>query len=460
MADFFSYNLKTNKMEIMPHGESTIYEFEIPLKFCLESINDPNSALSKILNTTSKKIFEAKDLIYMTLEEKDSFFEWETAEVQLSKKQASDESNEIFFAFIFDFLKVDFALQSSQIISIYQNALSSLGYKFEFLLDAGKYTLYVDVALPQAEDNLRDYILDLYVKMGFVREQVFKDLNNFINSEKIEKVIEFPAEYFDAGLGVLSYFGTYLRKKYPEEKASVSIEQDGITVIMSIKSHNGDVEVIKRALNEYELVMSGRIQPELTSSDANLVRELEREKVYALERYKSTKLRIEDLEKDKKELREDKRVLQASLDKAIELALSRNQNTIIEVSPEFVNKNDNRVKNTVNIEINQHIASTIGTLSQLMADLSLNEADATALSRLKDDLSSIQKETNPENVINSPAMSRFSSFLEQVNDAGSGINKAIEQLSDGWGVASKLAEKYNQIASWCGLPQVPKLFMK
>ncbi|EJG1876512.1 hypothetical protein BS053_RS22575 [Vibrio parahaemolyticus] len=110
MADFFSYNLKTNKMEIMPHGESTIYEFEIPLKFCLESINDPNSALSKILNTTSKKIFEAKDLIYMTLEEKDSFFEWETAEVQLSKKQASDESNEIFFAFIFDFLKVDFAL--------------------------------------------------------------------------------------------------------------------------------------------------------------------------------------------------------------------------------------------------------------------------------------------------------------------------------------------------------------
>ena len=66
MADFFSYNLKTNKMEIMPHGESTIYEFETPLKFCLESINDPNSALSKILNTTSKNIFEAKDLIYMT----------------------------------------------------------------------------------------------------------------------------------------------------------------------------------------------------------------------------------------------------------------------------------------------------------------------------------------------------------------------------------------------------------
>lgn len=40
----------------------------------------------------------------------------------------------------------------------------------------------------------------------------------------IDRCIQFPPEYHQAGLDILNYFGTYLREQYPEENASVRIE--------------------------------------------------------------------------------------------------------------------------------------------------------------------------------------------------------------------------------------------
>lgn len=73
----------------------------------------------------------------------------------------------------------------------------------------------------------------------------------------INRSIEFPPEYHQAGLGILSYFGTVLREKYPHHNAKVKIEQDGLRVRLIIESENGDREVIEKALQEYEMVVRG-----------------------------------------------------------------------------------------------------------------------------------------------------------------------------------------------------------
>jgi hypothetical protein len=93
----------------------------------------------------------------------------------------------------------------------------------------------------------------------------------------INRSIEFPPQYHQAGLGILSYFGTVLREKYPEHNAKVRIEQEGLCVRLIIESENGDREVIEKALQEYELVVRGERQPEEFFSNKSKVLELKNE---------------------------------------------------------------------------------------------------------------------------------------------------------------------------------------
>lgn len=93
----------------------------------------------------------------------------------------------------------------------------------------------------------------------------------------INRSIEFPPEYHQAGLGILSYFGTVLREKYPNHNAKVRIEQDGLRVRLVIESENGDREVIEKALQEYELVVRGETPPEKFFENPVKVLELKNE---------------------------------------------------------------------------------------------------------------------------------------------------------------------------------------
>ncbi len=84
-----------------------------------------------------------------------------------------------------------------------------------------------------------------------------------INEDLIERFIEFPPEYHQAGISILNYFGTVLKKKYPDTKAKVKIEQDGLKVKMVIDPVDGrDHEIIEKALDEYGLVVTGKMTPE------------------------------------------------------------------------------------------------------------------------------------------------------------------------------------------------------
>ncbi|MEC0269364.1 hypothetical protein [Paenibacillus anseongense] len=93
----------------------------------------------------------------------------------------------------------------------------------------------------------------------------------------VNRSIEFPPEYYQAGLGILSYFNNILKEKYPDTPANVKIIQEDLVVRMIIESENGNKEVIEKALEEYEQIINGKIKPEEYLTSAAKVLELKSE---------------------------------------------------------------------------------------------------------------------------------------------------------------------------------------
>ncbi|MDP1990165.1 MAG: chromosomal replication initiator protein DnaA [Syntrophales bacterium] len=83
-----------------------------------------------------------------------------------------------------------------------------------------------------------------------------KAIKNFTRS------IEFPPEYRQAGIAILSYFAEILEKRYPRIQSTVRIEQEGRTVRLSVETSSGNIEVVERTLEEYGLVVTGKRTPE------------------------------------------------------------------------------------------------------------------------------------------------------------------------------------------------------
>lgn len=92
--------------------------------------------------------------------------------------------------------------------------------------------------------------------------RAFAGSSGFGEREEITRSIEFPQEYYQAGVGILAYFGEVLRQKHPDVRAKVRIEQDGMLVRLQIESESGDREVIERTLQDYVLVVAQQVPPE------------------------------------------------------------------------------------------------------------------------------------------------------------------------------------------------------
>jgi hypothetical protein len=105
-------------------------------------------------------------------------------------------------------------------------------------------------------------------------------------NQAINRIIEFPPEYHQAGIGILNFFGTYLRERYPNEIAKVKIIQEGLRVRMVIETMDGSSETIEKALYEYQLIVSGQEAPEKFATGDKFIMELKNE-------LRIAKLRIE-----------------------------------------------------------------------------------------------------------------------------------------------------------------------
>ncbi|NDL72217.1 hypothetical protein, partial [Vreelandella alkaliphila] len=98
-----------------------------------------------------------------------------------------------------------------------------------------------------------------YLQSLLVAQKVLEKIS-FANSRqsKIVREITFPPELTQAGIGLLSYFSTIIEKKYPDMEITVSIQQSGNTVTMTITHPDGRQDEIVHTLNGYGLVLIGK----------------------------------------------------------------------------------------------------------------------------------------------------------------------------------------------------------
>ena len=159
-----------------------------------------------------------------------------------------------------------------------------------------------DYSWPGNVRELKD-IISLFFLTGdweTVRENLLTAKMNEGRSV-IVKALEFPPECFQAGISILSYFGTILHEKYPEKSAKIRIEQDNFKVTLIISTVEGDSEIIEAAFADFGNVISGRMSPEQFLSDPLHVLALKNKLELAQQELRLTRDLLSYVRQDKEE---------------------------------------------------------------------------------------------------------------------------------------------------------------
>ena len=268
-----------------------------------------------------------------------------------------------------------------------------------------------------------------------------------IDNEKVvlDRSIEFPPEFRQAGLGILNYFGEIVREKYPDENAKIRIEQVGSKVRMVIEAEDGSREVIEKALEEYELVVTGQMPPESIFEDRAKILELKNELRIAESRIESQRDLIEYQREDMKEL---KQLFSSSLTsreaQPLNLTVSPNINVTSSQSNE--------------LSFVCRFSEALDDVQYLMDAGSSDQDMKLRLNDLYESIENIDENSGAEAVNSSAGVKKLYKFLSESAESGSKVNEFLAKASDGVDVAKSLAKKYNSIAEWCGAPQIPKIF--
>lgn len=261
------------------------------------------------------------------------------------------------------------------------------------------------------------------------------------NEIVIDRCIEFPSEYYQAGLNILNYFGTYLREQYPEEDAKVKIEQNGQIVRLIIETNDGEKEIIEKALEEYQLIVTGQKKPEEITQNQKLILEINSE-------LRIAKYRIETQQ-------DIIQVQRGQIDSLFEMI----GNGLVNRTPINID-----FKPTITLSahtvINQDITRALYDISELKQLIPSASNEFIELEDLEGSLATIEKEQNVEVVKNSSAMKKLKKIITSISEGNTELSKALKTAENGIDTLRNLAGKYNKIAEWCGLPQVPSIFTK
>ena len=292
------------------------------------------------------------------------------------------------------------------------------------------------------QSSLSDIDIDIDIDIFELESEV-----TFVDSESnvvINRNIEFPPEYHQAGMGILLFFSTYLSENYPSQNATVRIEQNGLNVRMVIESVDGSSEVIEKALHEYELIMSGCENVTKFTHNEKLILDLRSEVRIAKYRIESQQdiISLQNTKLHKNESRID------TLLNLVGEGLKKESSIInVQVNPCIQN-------NTV-VTFNSDISSSLGCLEELADIIPKDDQVCLPVLDLTKSLQQIESENNPDTVRSSSAMAKFLRLIDKLSDTNSSIRKAIDTTQQGVEVVVELVAKYNKIASWCGLPCVP-----
>ena len=114
----------------------------------------------------------------------------------------------------------------------------------------------------------------------------------------------------------------------------------------------------------------------------------------------------------------------------------------------------------IDIEIAPRISIVQSTLNELKEQLPKGSEEKKTVKELEQSIGEVKQTKSPEEAAKSPAMSKFRRFIQDLGDEKSSLGKAVKGIKNGVRIGQELAGYYNDIAQWCGLPQVPKPFLK
>ncbi|GAB03215.1 hypothetical protein [Acinetobacter sp. NBRC 100985] len=289
----------------------------------------------------------------------------------------------------------------------------------------------------------------LILGIGFEPEEIeVIELERQKEPIMIERSIEFKPEHYQAGLGILNYFGTVMRKKYPEQNAKVRIEQDDNAVRLVVESANGDKEVIERAFDEFGLVIHRDIQPEEFYDNYLDVAELKTKLGTFESELKFQHQLVEMKEHRIIELKKDKEFLENLIGQAL----------VRPNSPIYIN---NQLTNSQSTVINHkaEISKSNDDLEELI-DLADSDALKNKLAMIQNALENNRNSDNPEDIKDSNGMKKLAKFLKEANEVGTEANSLAEKGGKALELIKSLGRSYNSIAQWCGMPIIPNVFVK
>lgn len=257
------------------------------------------------------------------------------------------------------------------------------------------------------------------------------------NPPAIERVIEVPAQYQQAVLGILGYFGTYLQQIAPEcaEAATIRIEQGAGFLRLVVEAENGARHIIERAFEDYQGVVRGDLSVSALSLSPFAAAELKNELRFAQARIDFQKDIILAQGLEIKSLRE------------LSLGLARRSVPDINVHVSTVAQ----ASSTASVDIGSMPDELVG-LASLLRRQKDTEAVAEELCSLG---AAIESAGQRKDELAKP-LSKLREVLDRLQSGGSNLHAALQKTAGAVDAVQKLARRYNAIAEWCGLPQVPR----
>ncbi len=89
-----------------------------------------------------------------------------------------------------------------------------------------------------------------------------------------------------------------------------------------------------------------------------------------------------------------------------------------------------------------------------------NKKAAIELENVAKVLEQAELSTSKEEIKKKVLINRLGRLIKDLKNEDSQLHKTVKGIKNGIGIAQDIAEGYNKIAEWVGLPPVPKPFLK
>jgi hypothetical protein len=107
---------------------------------------------------------------------------------------------------------------------------------------------------------------------------------------------------------------------------------------------------------------------------------------------------------------------------------------------------------------NLNLQSNLNDLAQLLTE-SGNKEEAKELTKTAKALEQAEEYKTKEEVQKKGIANRLQRLVNDLQDENSRLYRTVKGIKHGINIAQNIANGYNDIAQWVGLPQVPKPFL-